>query len=271
MPRETVEPPPAFRILSVIPTLGKRLETLERTLSSLKDQAGVTVDILIVAPTIAPELKSIAEKYAARLLTHPGRISAAVNAGFAQATGAHKYACWLGDDDMLRPGALAEASALLEAHPAAAVAYGPCDYIDIDGNFLFCRRPPPFAPTLLQIVPGLIKQESCLFRLSGLRQVGGLDETLHYTMDLDLLLKLRRVGSFQKTNRVLAAFCWHPNSLTIANRQVSLTQAQDVQRVHARGLLKLSYPLWKPAIRALILFMTWKINRDMGGGNPAGR
>lgn len=260
-----------FRILLVIPTLGKRLETLDRTLSSVQSQAEVKVDTVIVAPAITPELKTLAERYAAQTLTDPGRISAAVNAGFARATDAHQYACWLGDDDMLRPGALAQASSLLQAHPSAVVAYGPCDYIDIDGNFLFCRRPPPFAPALLQIVPGLIKQESCLFRLSALRKVGGLDETLHYTMDLDLLLKLRRVGSFVKADQVLAAFCWHPNSLTIANRNVSLAQAQAVQRVHARGLLKLTYPLWKPAIRALILFMSWKINRGMTSGDSARR
>ena len=254
-------PAASFRILLVIPTLGRRLDTLARTLVSAADQTGASVDVLIVAKSESPDLTAVAARHGARVITHPGNISEAVNAGFAQAESAHRYACWLGDDDMLHPGALAHASASLEAEPAALVAFGACDYIGIDGNLLFTRRPPPYAPHLLQFVPGLIKQEACLFRLSGLRAVGGLNETLKYTMDLDLLLRLRRRGSFVRVDRVTAAFCWHPDSITVANRQVSLAEAQEVQRVNARGIARILQPLWKPAVRTLILAMTWKINR----------
>lgn len=259
-------PPPhrsPFRILLVIPTLGRRLDTLARALASIAGQTGASVDVVIVAKTDSPELEAVAARYGARLVTHPGNISAAVNAGFAQTDGTHRYAGWLGDDDMLYPDALAHASASLEAQPAAVVAYGACNYIDFDGNLLFTRRPPPLAPLLLQFIPGLIKQEACVFRLSGLRAVGGLNERLKYTMDLDLLLRLRRAGAFVRLNRVTAAFCWHPDSITISNRKVSLDEAQEVQRVNARGIARLFQPVWKNAVRALILAMTWKINRGI--------
>ncbi len=252
-----------FRILLVIPTLGRRLDTLGRTLLSVTDQAGAHVDVVIVAKTNFPELEAVAVRHGARIITHPGNISAAVNAGFAQAESVHKYVCWLGDDDMLYPGALAHASAALESEPTAAVAYGACNYISLDGNLLFTRRPPPLAPLLLQFVPGLIKQEACLFRLSDVKAVGGLNETLKYTMDLDLLLRLRRRGRFVPVDKVTAAFCWHPDSITVANRKVSLAEAQEVQRVNARGVARAFQPLWKPAVRTLILAMTWKINRGM--------
>jgi glycosyltransferase involved in cell wall biosynthesis len=253
----------AFRILVVIPTLGERLETLGRTLSSIQDQADVLVDAVLVAKTKTSELSAIADRYRARIIFHPGNISAAINAAFAQATEAHRYVGWLGDDDMLRPNALTIASALLEGDPAAVVTYGSCDYVDLNGNLLFNRRPPPKASALLQFIPGLIKQETCLFRLSALRQVGGLDEKLKYTMDLDLLLKLRRLGPFVKADQVLAAFCWHAGSLTIANRKASLVEAQNVQRNHARGIARMLQPLWKYPIRYLILTLNWKINRDL--------
>jgi hypothetical protein len=256
-------PGPSFRVLLVVPTLGRRLETLARTLASVAEQAGASVDVVVVAKTETRELAAVAADHGARLISHSGNISAAVNAGFGQADGTHKYACWLGDDDMLYPGALADATASLEREPSAVVAYGACNYIDLDGNLLFTRRPPPHAPHLLQFVPGLIKQEACLFRLSGLRTVGWLNETLKYTMDLDLLLRLRRVGSFVRVDRITAAFCWHPDSITVANRKVSLAEAQEVQRNHARGVARMLQPIWKPAVRALILLMTWKINRGM--------
>lgn len=251
------------RILIVIPTLGERLDTLRRTLSSIKDQTGVLVDTVLVSTAQTPALAEIAAAHNARVIVHPGKISAAVNAGFSEALPAHRYVGWLGDDDMLRPGALATASALLDSNASAVVAYGACDYVDSGGNLLFTRRPPFAAPFLLQFVPGLIKQEACLFRRSALAEVGGLDEALKYTMDLDLLLKLRRVGGFVKTDQVLAAFCWHAGSITIANREASLDEAQAVQCRHVRGIFKIFSPVWMYPIRYLIFVLNWKINQGL--------
>lgn len=254
----------AARILAVIPTLGRRLDTLDRALDSIAGQTGVAVDILLVGKQASPELTLLAQRYGAGLLLNPGHISAAVNAGFAQATAAHRFLLWLGDDDLLRPDALAVASGLLDGDPGAVVCYGDCDYIDIGGQLLFTRSPPAWSPFLLQFVPGLIKQETCLFRREALIESGGLDEDLQYTMDLDLLLKLRRLGHFVKAPRVQAAFCWHPGSLTISNRRVSLQEAQAVQSRHARGLVKLLYPVWKQLIWWLIMGLSSRINRSMG-------
>lgn len=253
----------AFRILVVIPTLGERLDTLCRALASLQDQTDVSVDIVLVAKTRSPELAAIADRFNARLILHTGNISAAVNAGFAQATEVHRYVSWLGDDDFLRPNALTQASALLELHPAAVLVYTSCDYVDINGDLIFTRSPPPKASILLQFVPGLIKQETCLFRLSAMQQVGSLNEKLKYTMDLDLLLRLRRLGPFVEADKVHAAFCWHPGSITVSNRYASLKEAQDVQYKHARGIVKMLYPLLKYPIRYLILIVNWKINRGL--------
>ena len=252
---------PAVRALVVVPTLGERLATLARTLKSIRGQAGLAVDIVLVARDRSAGLETLAGEFGAELMTDPGRISAAVNAGFARAGEAHRYAAWLGDDDQLRPGALAAAIERLEAVPAATVAFGSCDYVDVDGNLLFTRRPPPGAPALLQFVPGLIKQEACVFRMSSLRAAGGLDESLKFTMDLDLLLRLRRLGPFVRVERVQAAFCWHPGSLTVANRAASLAEAQQVQSRQVRGLARALRSVWKPPVRWLILVMSWKINQ----------
>lgn len=251
----------SFRILIVIPTLGERLDTLSRTLTSIQSQTKVLVDILIVTKTQTLALCELAARHGSQIMIHPGNISMAVNAGFAQATEKHRYVGWLGDDDLLRPVALSYSSRALEQNPTAVVAYGDCDYININGDLMFCRRPPPMALLLLQMIPGLIKQEACLFRLQAVQQVQGLDEKLRYTMDLDILLKLRKVGPFLRVNKVLAAFCWHAGSITVSNRSLSLAEAQDVQRRHAVGLLRILTPLWMPPIRLLILLMSWKINR----------
>ncbi len=249
------------RVLLVIPTLGERIETLARALLSIRSQLNVDVDVFLVTRSASEEMAALASRFQAEIVIHPGHISAAVNAGFALAKPHHRYVGWIGDDDMLRPDALRTAVAALESHPDAVLAFGRCDYIDEAGDLLFTRRAPVAAPFLLQFVPGLIKQEACLFRRSAVVQVGGLDENLRYTMDLDVLLKLRRQGSFVRTEHTLAAFCWHPGSLTIANRQASLAEAQMVQQRSARGLNRVLEAFTRYPIRALIVFMSDRIEK----------
>ena len=251
-----------FRVLAVVPTLGARLDTLGRTLNSIVGQTGIKVDAIVVSKSVSTELSAVASSCGATVLRHDGHISAAINAGLAAAGDRHRYMFWLGDDDLLRPGALADACRALERNPSAAVCYGCCDYVDLEGNLLFRRCPPVFAPFLLRFVPGLIKQETCLFRLRDIKLVGGLDEDLRYTMDLDLLLRLQKVGRFVRVNRVLAAFCWHPGSLTIANRQTSLAEAQAVQSRHVKGATAVLFALLKNPVRRLIVYLDQRINRN---------
>ncbi len=162
---------------------------------------------------------------------------------------------------ILDPGGLFTAySALLERQPGSVATFGSCDYIDLAGRLLFTRRPPPGAAWWLQFVPGLIKQETCLFRKDAVVAVGGLNVNLRYAMDLDLLLRLRRIGSFERVEMTLAAFCWHPGSITIANREVSFAEAQRVQRREAGGIVRLLNPVAQPLFRQLLLAMSKRIN-----------
>jgi GT2 family glycosyltransferase len=266
---------PAFRMLVVIPTLGQRLDTLVRTLASIHDQTGAPVDVVLVTRVASPELRAIADRFDAQLVCDDGGISAAVNAGFATARPEHRYGGWIGDDDMMKPGFLATAAGMLESRPDAVVAFGDCDYIDIEAKRLFVRSPPPLAPALLQFLPGLIKQEACVFRLAAVREVGHLNRQLRYAMDLDLLLRLRRVGAFVRARQVFAAFCWHPGSLTISNRSASLVEAQEIQKTHARGVVRLLFLMLKPVIWYVVLAANWHINRQMraaaGSSGPAGK
>ena len=50
-------------------------------------------------------------------------------------------------------------------------------------------------------VPTLIPQPGSLIRRSAWEHVGGLDERLHYAMDLDLFLRLRRFGVIVRPHR----------------------------------------------------------------------
>jgi len=256
---------PALRVLVVVPTLGQRMPTLERTLGSLRTQPGVIVDIVLVSPTATDALHSMASRFEASLVEEAGHISAAINRGFSTAGPDHRYVAWIGDDDMIPTGALARSAAQLERNPDAVLCFGDCVYVNASGHTMFTRRPPPGAAWLMQFVPGLIKSETCVFRRAAICSVDGLGEQLRYAMDLDLILRLRAVGRFVRCREVQGVFCWHPGSITVANRENSFTEAQTAQRCGSRGFARRVAPLVQPLLKRLFLVMSRRVDRQHAG------
>ncbi len=236
------------RIRLVIPTLGKRVDYLEQTLKSVRSQ-GVPVDLVVVVPSAATQARALAASFGARLLDDPGSMSAAVNAGLASAEDQQVYANWIGDDDLLAPGSLAATVAALDDDPEASLAYGHCAYIDAAGRELWVSRAGRGAVRLLSWGPDLIPQPGMLFRLADFRAVGGLDESLRFAMDLDLLLRLRARGHFVDVGRQVSSFRWHHASLTVSDRAASLTESEQVKRRYLPSPLRRVAPFWEAPVR----------------------
>lgn len=255
----------SLRVLVVVPTLGQRMPTLERTLGSLRTQPGVAVDIVLVTPTATDALHAMADRFDAHLVEEAGHVSAAINRGFSRAGSDHRYVAWIGDDDMIPAGALARSVAQLERNPDAVLCFGDCVYVDASGRTMFTRRPPPGAAWLMQFIPGLIKSETCVFRRTAICSVAGLDEQLRYAMDLDLILRLRSVGRFVRCRAVQGVFCWHPGSITVAHRENSFTEAQTAQRCGSRGFARHVSPLVQPMLKRLFLAMSRRVDRQHAG------
>jgi hypothetical protein len=237
------------KVLMVIPTLGDRIELLRETLHSIRDQQPTAPDLVVVCPAKNTAARALAAEFGAAWADDPRGLSAAVNVGFGLAQPQHRYLTWMGDDDLLRPGSLAASTAALEADAGAVLAYGYCDYIDDQGRTIFTSRAGRLAPWIMTWGPNLVPLPGMLFRRTALEAVGGFDEQLKYAMDLDVLLKLRKKGSFANTRATLAAFRWHSSSTTVANRTVSLNEAQAVKRRHLPPLVRPLAPLWEYPVR----------------------
>jgi GT2 family glycosyltransferase len=234
--------------LIVVPTLGDRADYLAEVLRSLRQQTA-PVDVVMVTPTGATAARALAEEHGARVLDDPGGLSAAVNRGLAAAEPRHRFGNWIGDDDLLAPGALERAAAVLSRRPDVAVVYGHCSYIDGSGRELWVSRAGRLAPAMIGWGPNLIPQPGMLFRLADFAAVGGLDETLRYSMDLDLLLRLKRRGRLVDLGEPVSSFRWHADSLTVSSRRDSLAESEAVKRRYLDRRAHAVKVLWEPPVR----------------------
>ena len=126
-----VRPAPMSRVprVSVMVPCYNYGRYLPQVLAALSDQPGVDVDVLIVDDASTDGSGEVAERLAAEtagvsVLRHrenQGHIST-YNDGLAAVTG--DYVVLLSADDLLPPGALGRAVALMEAHPRVGLVYG---------------------------------------------------------------------------------------------------------------------------------------------------
>lgn len=216
--------------LLVVPTLGLRPDLLVQSLESIGRQGLKDLDLVIVGPT-GLGLESEASEHRGRFVADPGRggLSGALNAGLAAARPGTRYFTWLGDDDLLAEGSLRATVDALDRHPEAAMVFGWCDYIDLNGEVIFRSRAGRLAAWMVGWGPNLIPQPGCLFRLDDVLAVGGLDESVRLAMDLDLYLRLRRRGRLLALPRTVASFRWHPGSATVSGESMSTEESDQLR------------------------------------------
>lgn len=240
MPQKADKP----EVLVILPTLGNRIEYLKETLESIAKQQTGLYEIAIIYPLTNTKVASLAKKYNAISLPDPGGLSAALNVGVAAAKSHHIFISWIGDDDLLAAGSLLNTVSALRNHPSSPVAYGYCDYIDKDGLFLFKSQAGSLAPWIMSWGPNLLPLPGALFRTSAIKKVGGFDESNKYSMDLDIFLRLRKIGRFVNTKKTLASFRWHTDSMSVASRDKATKEAENVKRKYTPTFLKPLTPFW---------------------------
>ena len=241
----------------VIPTLGRRPDWLDLNLESIRRQ-DVPIEIIAVAPAEAhPALADRIEAAGGRLMVQRSTgLTSAINEGFRAAS--TPYLSWLGDDDVLVPDTAGSMLRLLEANPRAPYAYGRMLLFDERGHYLWTIRPTRFAPAAATMLRNFVPQQGAIFRASALESIGYANESLSFAMDLDLWLRLSRLGRPVYLPRPVGGFRWHTGGLTKGN-DASVREAQQVRIGNA--------PTWKrPLIRTLRvpLHFVYKVIHKLG-------
>jgi len=248
-------------ILIVLPTLGQRPEYLKKTLKTLVAQKPIAFDLVMVFPLKSKETVTLAKQYNAIMVDDPGGMSAAVNAGIAAAKPWHKYISWIGDDDYLTKDSLATSLSALENDQKAVIAFGYCDYMTSTGKYIFTNKAGRLAPWIMRWGPNLIPMPGMLMRKSALDIAGEFDTNNLWSMDLDMLIRLRKIGHFINTKKALASFRWHETSQTVANRPKLIKEVSKVQRSHMPAPLRVIAPIWEIPVRIATIVAVKRVNR----------
>lgn len=246
----------------MLPTLGDRLETLKETMESIKLQRSeVDLRLVVVVPFTSIKAVELVKEYGADVIDDPkSGISNAINAGIKARQGEEFYA-WMGDDDLFRPGGLARLVTLLDKNSNAVVSYGACDYINGAGATLAVSKAGKLAQFLLPWGPDLIPHPGSMIRLAAFDQVGLFDPSLKFAMDLDMFLRLRRVGRFVCTKEPVSAFRWHADSLTVSDRSGSTREAEAVKAAHMSRVIRPFRFMWQKPWAIAAAYAARGINR----------
>lgn len=188
-------------------------------------QAAGDIEIIAVDDGSQDGTLSILEAYSSRLplliVRQPrtGNWVASTNHGLR--IGRSEYACLLHQDDLWLDGRLRALKAVLDGAPDVGLIVHPSWFIDARGSRLGgwrCPLPPGRvdSTTVLQrlIVQNFVAVPAPIFRRELALSAGGLDESLWYTADWDLWLKLSGATLVLHHPEPLAAFRIHADSQT---------------------------------------------------------
>jgi glycosyltransferase involved in cell wall biosynthesis len=245
------------RVGIVVPTLGKRPDYLLDCLSSIRNavDSKFSVFVIVVAPESFNASIHLESGLVQSSVIDPGEgLAEAINAGFLAMPSDIEFINWLGDDDLLMPGCLEITASILENNPDTVLVFGGCEYVDAKNRVVWVNRSGSWASPLLRFGPQLIPQPGSLFRASAFSRVGGLDTTYDWAFDFDLLIKMSKIGKLKYVDEVLARFRWHPESLSVEFRKMSVTEASKVRTSHLPALLRPFSCIWEYPVKQATLY-----------------
>jgi GT2 family glycosyltransferase len=236
------------RVGIVVPSLGQRPDYLEKCLRSIR--AAGEAHILLVAPESLDLSNLQSLGLVDSVVADAGAgLAAAINLGIDSLPDSVEYINWLGDDDLLKPDSLNSCTDALDMKPDALMVFGACEYIDTQGDVVWNNRSGQWAVTLMRVGPDLIPQPGSLFRRSVFISVGGLRTNLGWAFDLDLFIRLSKVGTLKYLNQNLSQFRWHPESLSVEHRKRSVKEASLVRVSHLPNFLRAISFIWEFPVR----------------------
>ncbi len=161
----------------------------------------------------------------------------AIVRGFAKTSGnPNDLMAWINSDDFYLPGALAFVANYFAQHPDVDVIYGHRILVDESSQEIGRWFLPPHDDEVLKRYD-FVPQETMFWRRRIWNKAGGLDASLKFAMDWDLLLRFQAAGArIVRVPYFLACFRVHPAQKTsaqmetIGQREIDFLRARTFAR-----------------------------------------
>ncbi len=211
--------------VSVLMSVYNSARYLAEAVESILSQSFTDFEFLILDDGSQDNSAEILQAYAAQdsrihlTLRQNRGITKSSNELIAQAKG--ELIARMDADDIALPERFARQVAFLQAHPEVVCVGGMLDWIDAKSQLIgHCPMPQSDAELQRQMLGGvsLLHHPTAMLRRAALLQVGGYNETMQTSSDLDLWLRLGEVGQLANLPETVLQYRLHSASITNAKQ-----------------------------------------------------
>jgi len=219
------------RITLVTPSFNQG-RFIEETLSSVLSQDYPNLEYIVIDGGSSDQSLEILKRYDGSLskwISEPDRgQSDALIKGFNLATGS--LLGWLNSDDVLMPDALRQVGEAYLRNPGHIIAGNVEIFGPRSGTRRVLRQRNLTSAAMIQIWnrSAVYSQPGVFFPADVYREVGGLDRSLHYCMDHDLMIRLLARCSVAYLGLTIAAARQHAASKTCSQSGFMVVEANRV-------------------------------------------
>lgn len=223
-----------MRVSFVIPTRNQA-QFLGHCIDSCLAQCIADSEIIVVDGASTDGTREVLEGYGdqIRWVSEKDRgQSEAINKGIRLASG--ELIAWINSDDYYADArAVQRLVDAFDAERDVDIAYGNGVRVAVDGTEIGPYRAKPLVRVAQIVVhpASFVLQPAVLFRRSLFLEVGGIDESLHYTMDYELWIRLFAAARVTRyIPNLIACARYHTDAKSIAGMGKQIREALHVKR-----------------------------------------
>lgn len=229
-----------MRLSFVIPTRNQSAY-IAQCIDSCIAQGIADSEIVVVDGLSTDDTRDVLKRYGDRIrwISEPDRgQSDALNKGVRMAQG--ELVAWINSDDYYASDrSIATLVEAFDAEKDVDVVYGHGKRVDQHGDYIgpYRARAVSGVSQIITHPASFVLQPSLVFRRQLFLDAGGVDESLHYTMDYELWIRL--FAGARKTRfipTVVACARYHSDAKSIAAMTKQIREAQRVKQHHAHAL-----------------------------------
>ena len=214
-------------LVSIVTPSFNQAAYLETAMLSVLGQDYPNIEYILIDGGSTDGSLDIIRRHAGRLAywaTEPDRGQAeALNKGLRKTTG--DLVAWLNSDDVLMPGAVAEAVAAAQEYPQAGMIYADGLMVDSELRLLDPHRYRTLSSLDLLSFEVLL-QPTVFMRRKALEQVGWLNEQYHLILDHELWIRISAKYPLQHVASFWALERTHAEAKTIQQAAAFVEEAQ---------------------------------------------